>query len=166
MTQCAAAGKINASVGGSKTYHYKPISTDDLALAVQTALTNFGDVKGQNYLVNGEHEHTLNEILHLLESAVGKGTGQTSLSKSFLRLNLSDFVEEFFTGITHDKNFRNFAEYFDTHKPNLLEGSTDFFQKHGLKHTKDLSDSYKGVNIHEEDLVFPIFSNYKMTSLD
>jgi hypothetical protein len=81
-------------------------------------------------------------------------------------LNISDFVEEFFTGITHDKNFRNMAEHFDTHKPNLTEGRTDFFQKHGLKHSKDLSDTYKGAGIREEDLVFPIFSNYKMTSLD
>jgi len=83
-----------------------------------------------------------------------------------LRLNLSDFVEEFFTGITHDKNFRNMAQYFDTRKPNLLEGRTDFFQKHGLKHSKDLADTYKGAQLHEEDLVHPIFSNYKMTSLD
>jgi hypothetical protein len=64
MTQCAAAGKLNAHIGGSKVYHYKPVSTDDLTLAVETALTNFNNVKGQNFLVNGEHEHTLNEILH------------------------------------------------------------------------------------------------------
>jgi nucleoside-diphosphate-sugar epimerase len=60
MAQCAAAGKINASIGGSQVYHYKPVSSDDLALAVETALTNFANAKGQNYIVNGEHEHTLN----------------------------------------------------------------------------------------------------------
>ena len=165
MTQCAAAGKINGNIGGSKVYHYKPVSTDDLTLAVETALSNFNNVKGQNFLVNGEHEHTLNEILHLLEGAVGKGAGQTSLSKSILRLNLSDYVEEFFVGITHDKNMRRLAEFFDQHQPHLVtEGNPDFFHKFGLHQTKSIRQQAE--TLKEEELVLPIFSNYKMTSLD
>lgn len=84
-----------------------------------------------------------------------------------LRLNLSDYFEEFFVGITHDKNMRNMAEYFDAHRPNLSEGNADFFQEFGLSHKKTLENEYgQGNRIREEDLVFPIFSNYKMTSLD
>lgn len=86
---------------------------------------------------------------------------------SLLRLNISDYVEEFFVGITHDKNMRNMAEYLDAHRPNLDEGNADFLQEFSLTLNKSLSDEY-GLNnrIKEEDLVFPIFSNYKMTSLD
>ena len=58
------------------------------------------------------------------------------------------------------------AQYFDKVKPNLLEGRTDFFKAHGLNHSKDLKDTYTGAQISDEQLVHPIFSNYKMTSLD
>jgi hypothetical protein len=34
MTQCAEAGKINKTLGGSKQFQYKPVSTCDLANAV------------------------------------------------------------------------------------------------------------------------------------
>ena len=77
-------------------------------------MTHFNDVKGKNFIVQGKEEVTLKEILGILESALTKGEGSTKLSNSFLRLNLSDYVEEFFVGITHDKNFRRLAEYFES----------------------------------------------------
>lgn len=81
-----------------------------------------------------------------------------------MRLNLSDYVEEFFVGITHDKNMRRLAEFFDQHQPHLVsEGNPDFFHKFGLHQTKSIRE---GGSKKEEELVLPIFSNYKMTSLD
>jgi hypothetical protein len=50
----------------------------------------------------------------ILEQSVGKAPGSTKLSSSLLRLDLSDYVEEFFVGITHDKNMRRMAEHFDS----------------------------------------------------
>lgn len=72
MTQCAAAGKISKSIGGSKGYQYKPISSEDLTLAIETALGNTSEVKGQRFNVNGSQSATLNEILHMAEKSVGK----------------------------------------------------------------------------------------------
>ena len=69
--------------------------------------------------MNGADEATLKDLLHILEAVVDKSEGNTKLTNSFLRLNLSDYVEEFFVGITHDKNFRRLAEYFEAHRPNL-----------------------------------------------
>ena len=77
---------------------------------------------------------SLKEILGVLEVAVGKGEGQTKLVQSFLRQDFSDYIEEFFVGITHDKNMRRMAEFFETHKPNLSEGNPDFFSKFNLNH--------------------------------
>lgn len=101
--------------------------------------------------------------MHIAEAAVGKGEGQTKLHKSLLRLNLSDYVEEFFVGITHDKNMRRLAEVFEAEQPDLSQGNPDFFQQFGLSHKESIRDSPK---VREEELILPIFSNYKMTSLD
>lgn len=59
-----------------------------------------------------------------------------------------------------------FAEYFETHRPDLEKEGADFFNKFGLAHLKTLDQEYSGRQITEEQLVTPIFSNYKMTSLD
>lgn len=164
MTQCAYAGKIAKSIGGSNTFQYKPVSSSDLALAVETALNNTEEVKGKKFSVSGTETVTMNELLHLLEKQVGKDSGSTSLKGSLLGLGLSDYVEEFFTGITHDKNMGRFAEYMDSHRPNIE--ADDFFSKFGLAHSCDVKQYVANKKVREDDLVFPIFSNYKMVSLD
>jgi hypothetical protein len=75
-------------------------------------------------------------------------------------------VEEFFTGITHDKNMGRFAEYMEQHTPSLEAGAPDFFKQLGIQQAVSLNDYFGGKKVKEEDLVFPIFSNYKMASLD
>ena len=85
---------------------------------------------------------------------------------SLLGLNLSDYVEEFFTGITHDKNMARMAHFMEEHTPILENGSPDFHKKFGLSHKVALNDYFGGKQTKEEDLVFPIFTNYKMVSLD
>lgn len=71
LTQCASAGKIAKSIGGSKNFQYKPVSTDDLTSAIQTAFEKTSEVKGQRFSVNGSSSATLNELLHMAESQVG-----------------------------------------------------------------------------------------------
>jgi len=72
ITQCAAAGKIPKAIGGSKGFQYKPVSVEDLATAVQTALAKTDQVKGKRFTVSGKHTATLNELLHLAEQYVNK----------------------------------------------------------------------------------------------
>ena len=72
MAQCAHVGKINKSIGGSKNFQYKPVSSEDLAAAVESALSNTKDVKGQRFSVNGNKSLSLNELLHFVEKSVGK----------------------------------------------------------------------------------------------
>lgn len=80
-----------------------------MTAAVEHALANTSEVKGQRFTVNGADNSTLNQILHLAEKQLGKDEGSTKLTKSLPGLNISDFVEEFFTGITHDKNMARLA---------------------------------------------------------
>lgn len=72
LTQCALAGKAPKAIGGSTGYTYKPVSSDDLATAVQTALTKSDEAKGKRFTVNGNQNATLSDILHLVERSVGK----------------------------------------------------------------------------------------------
>lgn len=81
-------------------------------------------------------------------------------------LGISDLIEEFFTGIAHDKNMARMAEFLDKTNPNLEEGSSDFLSKFGLTPSKRLGEHYGSLKLKEEDLLFPIFTNYKMVSLD
>jgi uncharacterized protein YbjT (DUF2867 family) len=53
ITQCASVGKIPKAIGGSKGFQYKPIASDDLATAVETALANTDKVKGKRFTVSG-----------------------------------------------------------------------------------------------------------------
>jgi hypothetical protein len=163
MTQCAYAGKIPKSIGGSKSFQYRPVSSEDLTSAVETALARTNDVKGQRFQVSGAQAASLNDILHLVEKQVGRDSGSTRLRRS---LGLSDFVEEYFTGITHDKNMGRMADYMEAHTPNFEATSPDFFKQFGLTQKVSLQDYFGTNKVKEEDLVFPIFTDYKMVSLN
>ena len=72
ITQCASVGKIPKAIGSSKKFQYKPVSSDDLATAVQAALTRTSEVKGQRFTVNGTQTATLNDMVHYAEKLVNK----------------------------------------------------------------------------------------------
>lgn len=57
-------------------------------------------------------------------------------------MGISDFVEEFFVGIAHDKNMARFAEFMDKNSPNLEEGSPDFHKALNLNHETKLAEFY------------------------
>lgn len=79
---------------------------------------------------------------------------------------LTDFVEEFFVGITHDRNMSRMAKFFEEHQ-NLKDSlkENDLFARIAASNSQTFKEFYKQ-RIPEENLVHPIFSNYKMVSLD
>lgn len=161
MNQCVMAGKINKAIGGSRGFQYKPVSSDDLTAAVEKSLTDADSVKGKSYSVNGADSMTLNDLLGHIEKSMGK-----SNTKLQTNLGISDLIEEFFTGIAHDKNMARMAEFLDSNLPNLEENSPDFFKQFNLTHSKKVGQFYSSTKFSEEELIHPIFTNYKMVSLD
>jgi hypothetical protein len=109
--------------------------------------------------LNGQEHHSLKEILETVEKAVGRQN--VGLTRN---LGLVDILDEFFVGISHEKNFRNLAEFFESSKINLKEN--DFFSKFDLKETAKFSEFYKNNKPTETELAFPAISNYKNVSLD
>lgn len=122
-------------------------------------------MKGSNLTLNGCEDLTLRSILDTLERSVGKDVGSTGKKKSLLGLGFSDHIEEFFIGIAHDKNMARMADFFEENS-NINLKENDFFGKFNLQNTLKFSDFYKGKRIQEEELVFPLFSNYKAVTLD
>ena len=105
-------GKIPQSLGGPKgKFTFNPVHSDDLALGISTAYNEMNELKGHKYTLSGEKGYTLSEMLSVLEGSCGQN--KTKLSSSFLGLRLTDFVEEFFVGIAHDKNMGKMAEFFE-----------------------------------------------------
>jgi hypothetical protein len=113
--------------------------------------------------VNGKDQVSLKQLIEHIARSVGKNTGDIKQTKSLLNLDLSDYVEEFFTGIAHDKNIRRLAEYFEAYKP--VFDNADLFKELSLSHKSSVQQVY-AKKVSEEELIHPIFSNYKMTSLD
>jgi hypothetical protein len=170
MTQRVFSGSIPTELGNPKDrFTYRPVSIEDLSAAVEAAFGKFGEVKNNKYTLGGSKDFTLAQIVNVLEEASGKGAGSTKLRGSLLGLGLSDFVEEFFVGIAHDKNFVRMAKFYERN-PYLAETLTkdDFFAKTGLKNGPALDEVFgAGANkLQETDFVFPLFTDYKLVSLN
>ena len=82
--------------------------------------------------MNGSEDLTLKDILTTLERSVTKDEGSTVPKKSLLGLGISDYIEEFFVGISHDKNFARMADFFEAN-PNINLKENDFFGKFNLQ---------------------------------
>mmetsp|Transcript_8362 Transcript_8362/g.6238 ORF Transcript_8362/g.6238 Transcript_8362/m.6238 type:complete len:165 (+) Transcript_8362:518-1012(+) len=164
MTQCVLAGSIQAQLN-SHNFKYAPVHTGCLGHAVKDTFAKFDEVKGKVYAAGGPHEHTLSDIIHLIEKATGKVP--TKASSSLLGLGISDFVEEFFVGITHDKNMGRMAEFFDKHPEMKAALTTNcLFQKLGIKPEHTLEGYFAQKKLNEQDFVFPTFTDYKLVCLD
>jgi hypothetical protein len=160
LAQNVAAGKVPKALA-SDVYRYNPIGPDDLALAVETSFARLSEAKGQRFNLNGKQGATLKDIISVLERSLGLNDGST---KSASLIPGVEFVEEFFVGITHDRNMIRFAKEFDANQPNLR--ANDFFEKFHLTHQNTLEKEYVEKHLQDGDLIHPISSNYKLSSLD
>lgn len=112
MAQCVLAGRIPKALANEKdSFHYSPVHSDDIAKAVEEGFGKIQELKGQVYSLNGSKELKLSEMLKILEDTNNKQN--TKKYRPFLGIGLTDFVEEFFVGITHDKNMVRMAKFFE-----------------------------------------------------
>lgn len=160
LAQGVSAGRVPRELA-SDNYRYHPLGTDDLTQAVLTSFERLSEAKGQVFNVNGKESATLRDVIGVLERSLNKGEGST---KRGFSIPLLEHVEEFFVGITHDRNMIRFAQEFDSVNPNL--DANDFFKKFHLTHQNTLEKEYTQQFLSDQELVFPVHANYKLTSLD
>ena len=99
LTQCAFAGRVPKTIGGANSFSFNPVHTDDLTACITTAIEKMSEAKGQRWSVCGADSVTVADIMAACDKAAG-----TAPAKHTTVMGLTDFVEEWFAGIAHDKN--------------------------------------------------------------
>jgi len=164
MQQCAMAGKIpHAFIDKEASFNYRPVHHDDLSRAIQTAFNN--QHSGQSFAVSGSEEMTIRELMGYLEVAAGKDAGTTNAKRELPFFELANYIEEFFTGITHDANFVNLLKHYEAH-PESFKQEANFFDAANLEQDHKVSQFYKHFRAIDENFVYPTFGAYKCASLD
>ena len=160
LTQCAFAGRVPSMIGGASSYQFNPVHVDDLTTSITTAFENMDEAKGQRWNVNGNEKKTVADIMAVVERATGKGH-----AKHTMCLGLTDLVEEWFSGIAHDKNLGKMVQWYEENRPNLNEHN--FAEKFGVQLSQSFTEHYTQLGkVNESDFVTPLFSSYKQVSLD
>lgn len=164
MTQCAMAGKApSAFIDKEAKFNYRPVHHDDLSRAIQTAFNN--EHAGQSFSVAGSEEMSIRELMGYLERAAGKDEGTTVAKRQLPFIELANYIEEFFTGITHDANMVNLLNHYEAN-PESFNQETNFFEAANLEQEHKVSQFYKHFRAIDENFVYPTFGAYKCASLD
>lgn len=137
MTQCALAGKIPREFLGGKeitntsdaTANFKPVHHDDVIQAVAHAMAN---PKHGQFSVRGDEKLSIKDLLNLVEHSCEREEGSTKKHLRIPFLKLSELTEEWFVGITHDRNMRIMLQHFQENEPDCPCPGTDFFEASGL----------------------------------
>jgi len=159
LEQSVLAGKVPKALCNEGDYtKYSPVHFDDLFSALKDTLESDSH-NGQTYTVNGGDDLRLVEIVDLIKSATGKDSVTVRGN-----LGISDFVFDFFQGITHDRNMRLMAAHYNTHPSNFKEN--DFFTEQDTHPENRLSATFFETRHEEQRFVHPTFAGYKSVSLD
>ena len=104
----------------------------------------------------------------MIEGACDKDAGSTKAHSRIPFLQLSEFAEEFFVGITHDRNMRLLLEDLERHPMHCPCPGTDFWEATGLKRKHNLREFFGKQKFSENDeqMVHPTFGHYKQVDLD
>jgi hypothetical protein len=89
--------------------------------------------------VRGDEKISIKSLLRMIEQSCDKTPGSTKTHTRIPLLKLSEMAEEFFVGITHDRNMRLMLEHIETHAMDCPCPGTDFWEKSGLKQTHKVS---------------------------
>lgn len=101
--------------------------------------------------IRGEEKISIKSLLNLIEESCGKTPGSTKAHTRIPFLQLSEFAEEFFVGITHDRNMRLLLEDIEKNPMNCPCPGTDFWETTGLKRKHSLREFFANHKCSEND---------------
>lgn len=161
MAQCAFAGKIYGAFlqEGAK---FAPVHHADVAKAVANRLE--AGATG-HWAVRGNEEYSIKQIMNMIEASCGKSAGATKAKFEIPLLDLFHVAEEFFTGVTHDRNWAAMVDTFANGEAPVTGES--FWTATGTSAEESLKAWAESHRQHEDaHLAEPTFGAYKMVSLD
>lgn len=149
----------------SKECKFRPVHHDDVTRAVAHAMEH--PIHDQ-LKVRGEEKISIKDLLRMVEQSCDKAPGSTKTFTRIAFLQLSETIEEFFVGITHDRNMRLMLEHFETHAMDCPCPGTDFWEKTGLKQTNKVSSFFQYHKFADTDeaMATPTFGHYKQVDLN
>jgi hypothetical protein len=158
ITQSILAGSLPSSLSDDSTKYF-PVHIEDLSKAISHSIDNFDDVKGNSFYVKSDEAVTLANIKKMIEDKAGKQASSSS------GLGFSEFINEFFYGLSHDKNMSLMAKYFKDNSWDFTHDN-DYFKVHDITPEHKISEFLSNQDLKEENFVYPLYSGYKNTELD
>lgn len=159
LEQSVLAGKVPIALCNDKDYtKYAPVHYDDLFTVIKKTLDS-ESYNGETYDVNGSDDLRLVDVVELIKSASGKEKVSVKYNSEF-----ADLAYDFFQGITHDRNMRLMAHYYNNNPTNFHEN--DFFAEQDLHQEHRLSSTFFDTRHELDRFVHPTFAGYKSVSLD
>ena len=158
LAQCALVGKCPYNkLLTSNNFKFRPVHTDDLAVAVSKALE---DSRPGRFTLSGPEQLTLKEIVNIVEKSAGKLPNSTKNPM----LPPFDYVWDFFFGTSADVNMSRMVEFLEQNTQIEQEFTHDQFGDLSLE-TK-LGDYFKEKPVKEEDYAHPTMFSYRLTNTD
>ena len=164
LAQCVLARKIPGSfLSGAK---FRPVHHDDLSTAVAHLLKT--PLDSQHLQIRGSEEFSVKDLVNMVEKAAGHNVGDTKAMFNIPFLEPGTVIEEFFTGITHDRNMARLIDHFAEHDKEICAHGECFFQKSGLSPKHSVSNFFGNLQLADDcpSMVTPTFGAYKCASLD
>jgi hypothetical protein len=157
LAQCAIVGKCpyKNMVPKEAHFQYAPIHTDDIAAAMGDAM-NGG--KSGKFSLNGSESMTIRQIMNALETSAGRNEG----SVSGPMIPVFDYMWDFFTGTTSDKNMSRMVEFYENNL-HLANDSTPAWSSSPSVHFHDF---YAKHQLREEEYSHPTMGSYRCAHTD
>lgn len=163
LAQLVAKGAAVPEAFLSEAAKFKPVSCEDLSNAVVHSMNS--DLTGQ-FAVRGADEHSIKEILGLIEGASGKNAGETKASNEWMGMP-EQLLAEFAHGQTISKNMEMMVNHFGKNTEECPVPGECFWSASSTSHSAaSISDSYKSKLIDTASLSEPSLGDYYCPQLN
>ena len=118
-------------------------------------------------MIHGDEEHSIKSIMNTIEASCGKAPGSTKAKLEIPLVDIFAMAEDFFTGITHDRNMAEMVNTFANSNEEKPVMGECFWKATGLSPEEKFSSWYQNASFQEDQhLATPTFGAYKQVSLD
>jgi len=157
LAQLVAKGSALPKAFLSEDAKFKPVACEDLANSVMHSMNS--NMTGQ-FAVRGASEHSIKEIVGLIEEASGKSAGSSKASNVLMDL-LCLLFAEFAHGQTITKNMEHMVKHFAKNVDECPVPGDCFWGATASKPTgASISESYKTNGVDAQSLSEPSLGDY------
>jgi len=117
-------------------------------------------IQGFGYAIKGEKAMTFDSLLSLLANYCGEDN-----YKKFRYGYLTTYLEKFFIGRTHDKNFMKLLQSHELEPQNFMN-DWSYMEKFNIAEKYNIKDTYPESKVNRDNYTEPYMYQYKCIALD